>query len=84
MRFFSTIKGRDDSSPGENECLQGAAEADSEPCTSSQKPDQLVLEDGTKYDIADLEDDVVEQLYTSQSPLFATYFLVTLVMKIHQ
>lgn len=52
----------------------GADEATGQPCTSSQKPDQLVLVDGTRYNIIDLEEDVLNEMvcYTSlthqQSP----------------
>ncbi|KAI1854676.1 hypothetical protein JX265_002316 [Neoarthrinium moseri] len=36
--------------------------AEDEPCTSTQKPDELILADGTRYNIAGLEDNVLNQL----------------------
>jgi hypothetical protein len=33
-----------------------------EPCAFSRKANELLLEDGTRYNIADVEDDVLEQM----------------------
>ncbi|KAM7200865.1 hypothetical protein V8F20_005107 [Naviculisporaceae sp. PSN 640] len=60
--FGANSKRRDDFSVSDNACLPGGGDAETEACTSSQKPDQLVLEDGTKFDIAGLEDNVVDQM----------------------
>jgi hypothetical protein len=38
------------------------AEAAVQTCTSSQKADLLVLEDGKKYDLADMEDSLQDEL----------------------
>lgn len=60
--FGANSKRRDDFRPSDNACLPDGPDANSEACTSSQKPDQLILENGTKFDIGGLEDDVVDQL----------------------
>ena len=63
----------------EGEALTGTEEEEEEdkPCTSSQKANQLVLVDGTKYDIVDLDDDNLNQLVccaTLNYPLRQVYF----------
>lgn len=45
----------------EGEALSCSA-AEGKPCTSSQKANEFHLPDGTKYNIADLEDDVLNEL----------------------
>ncbi|KLU87162.1 hypothetical protein MAPG_06166 [Magnaporthiopsis poae ATCC 64411] len=42
---------------GANVCCTGTS------CDSSQKPDTLVLSDGTKFKVSDLDDVKLEQLY---------------------
>ncbi|KAK6863791.1 hypothetical protein PG995_000319 [Apiospora arundinis] len=43
-------------------CPGGAHNRNSKPCVSTQKADELVLADGTRYNIAALEDDVVHEM----------------------